>query len=319
MVSSGLLPGVVQSNARAELYAVLQAVLSAPSGFIYSDSLGTVKGFQRLQHVGFSAASWTNMKDYDLWSRIFVIIRDDPFRWRIQWVPSHQSLASASSTFQAWCFWHNDVADAEAKKADQQRDEIFMYVHGTVCRQHETKISYRKAVLQLQLQTSELSKAAHVGSSRGPHLEKLDCMALQKERLGMMVHDVSFRIPNPQLPFQPGGYIMQMEYAQRLWAFLAKQQWVADTSGGSLAELYVLFLRDTGLYVPINIRSFEQPDLLRFERRLPAQWFGCMSLSGLLLRFPDRFFPYNFELFGIFLKVFFGGWMFIGRYPRCLL
>ena len=37
---------VVQNNARAELYAVLQAVLSAPSGFIYSDSLGTVQGFQ---------------------------------------------------------------------------------------------------------------------------------------------------------------------------------------------------------------------------------------------------------------------------------
>ena len=54
VVSSGLLPGVVQNIARAELYAVLQAVLSAPSGFIYSDSLGTVQGFQKLQHVGFS-------------------------------------------------------------------------------------------------------------------------------------------------------------------------------------------------------------------------------------------------------------------------
>ena len=73
----------------------------------------------------------------------------------------------------------------------------------------------------------------------------------------MMVHDVSIRIPNAQLPFQPGGYIMQMEYAQRLWAFLAKLQWVAYTSGCSLAELYVFVLRETGLYVPINISSFE--------------------------------------------------------------
>ena len=77
----------------------------------------------------------------------------------------------------------------EAKKANRQRNEIFMYVPGTACRQHDTNISYREAVLQLQLQTSELSKAAHVGSSRGPHLEKFVCMAIQKEKLGMMVHD----------------------------------------------------------------------------------------------------------------------------------
>ena len=63
---------------------------------------------------------------------------------------------------------------------------------------------------------------------------------------------------------------MQMEYAQRLWAFLAKQQWVANTSGCSLAELYVFFLRETGLYVPINSSSFEQSTRLASFRTQTA-------------------------------------------------
>ena len=102
-VSSGLLPGAAQNDARAELYAVLQAVLTAESGYIYSDSLSTVQSFCKLQETGFLTTEWLRVRDYDLWSCVHFAICDDPWRWKIQWVPSHKEISTAASQHQAWC------------------------------------------------------------------------------------------------------------------------------------------------------------------------------------------------------------------------
>ena len=103
---------------------------------------------------------------------------------------------------------------------------------------------------------------------------------------------------------------------QRLWAFLAKQQWVADTSGCSLAELYVFFLRETGLYVPINISSFEQstrPASFRKQTASTVVWVHELEWPALAL--SRQGFPYGLELFGIFLKVFLADGCSLGDIP----
>ena len=199
-------------------------------------------------------------------NRVHLAISDDRWRWKIQWVPSHKAISTSVSQHQAWCIYHNDVADSVAKQANFQHDELFMYVHSLVLRQFQTHATYSKALLHQQLQTSDLAKTVRVMHSNGARPDKFDCMFLKKERLPMLSCDRTRSIPNAGVAFQPIGYIMQLQYAELVWSFLTRQQWIQDSSGCSTAEIYVLFLLQTGLYVPMNLSGFsleECPPSLR--------------------------------------------------------
>ena len=49
VVDSGARPGALQGNNRAELFAAVRAVETAPSGVVYSDSQYCISGIQRLK------------------------------------------------------------------------------------------------------------------------------------------------------------------------------------------------------------------------------------------------------------------------------
>ena len=60
VVASGPLPGVVQSNNRAELYAIYQALLIARDGYLYTDSAYCLTGLLKLQRRGWLEHEWTS-------------------------------------------------------------------------------------------------------------------------------------------------------------------------------------------------------------------------------------------------------------------
>ena len=180
-----------------------------------------------------------------------------------------------------------------------------MHVHSLVLRQFQTHATYSKALLHRQLQTSDLAKTVRVVHSNGARPDKLDCMLLQKERLRMLSCDRTCSIPNAGVAFQPIGYIMQLQYAELVWCFLTRQQWIQDSSGCSIAEIYVLFLLQTGLYVPMNLSGFsldERPPSLR--PAAPHIRCGRMSSSGRRLNWLGNLSQYNFAVSGTSFRHF---------------
>ena len=122
-IASGCLPGVVQTNNRAELFAICQALRVARCGHIYTDSKYCVDGFRKLQLFGWVEHDWARSENYGLWKRAWSELRGAPNRWQIWKVKSHRRIEEASSDHDAWCILHNDAADKKAKQANRERSE----------------------------------------------------------------------------------------------------------------------------------------------------------------------------------------------------
>ena len=80
VVASGALPGVVQSNNRAELYAIYQALLIARDGYLYTDSAYCLVGLLKLQRRGWLEHEWASCSHYDVGRKIAQLLRPDPWR-----------------------------------------------------------------------------------------------------------------------------------------------------------------------------------------------------------------------------------------------
>ena len=238
------LPGPVQTNNRAELYAVFQAVLSAPSGFLYSDSLVTVKGFRHLQKFGWVENQWTAAENYDLWHRLAQAVQDWS-SWQITWIPSHRDAEAALSDWDAWCFHHINAVDILAKRANKSRSEQFLRRHAGLLSQQQRSSQQLDLVVNFQTQIAAVPK---LGSSQRDTMARkppgsrnaVDCTYLFLDRLGMLCNDkqCSWFAPNS---FPEGAKFVHLPYARALWAFLESQTWVQDSGGCSILELYIAF------------------------------------------------------------------------------
>jgi len=128
VVGASYLPGLCQTAFRAELYAVAytlhQAAEQDVSIRIWTDCLGVsaryyllVWGHKRLN---------VNKSNADLWSWILQSVdRIGRQRIAICKVPAHRKVASATTLYEAWLFFHNDYADRAARFANQSRPQRF--------------------------------------------------------------------------------------------------------------------------------------------------------------------------------------------------
>ena len=259
IVASGCLPGLIQTNNRAELYAVLQALLVGASGCIYSDSQYVVDGVARIQLSGWVEAHWSKAENYDLWYRVFLCLQHDPGRWKLFKVKSHLAVADATTEFQAWCITHNNAADREAKAANMNRAAAFFDNHSVLQQQFALEDDAWKALTSLHLQTTLASKQAPSRSSTRS-LPVQDILQLQLERVSMLGHDRAFMIPNYASELSLDGYILHGPFGVVLWNYLREQTWVPDEQGFSLYELFVAFTTSTGWLAPYNIQSIPNAD-----------------------------------------------------------
>ena len=270
------LPGPVQTNNRAELYAVLQAVLSAPSGFLYSDSLVTVKGFQHLQKFGWVENQWKAAENYDLWHRLAQAVQDWS-SWQITWIPSHRDAEAALSDWDAWCFHHNNAVDILAKRANKNRSEQFLRRHADLLSQQQRSSQQLDLVVNFQTQVAAVTKLGP--SQRDTMVRKppgssnaVDCTYLFLDRLGMLCNDkqCSRFAPNS---FPERAKFVHLPYARALWAFLESQTWVQDSGGCSILELYIAFLSCSGCIVPKKLSTAsiqDRPLLLQAPHYVPV-------------------------------------------------
>ena len=93
-VVSGVVPGEQQTNNRAELLAVLAAILSGTGGSVYSDSEVAVSGFRKIQQQGWSPLLWRKHENLDVWSSINAALQRSPRPWHIIKVKGHREYVA---------------------------------------------------------------------------------------------------------------------------------------------------------------------------------------------------------------------------------
>ena len=126
-ITAGPLPGEVQCNNRAELYAVIVAAQWTQQQrchtHLWTDSAYTANGTWQLQHDNHNLPYHTHT---DLWRRLASTLADlDPEQFQVHHTPAHGSPDDQSDPVDAWLARWNNTADTAAKAANQQRGQPF--------------------------------------------------------------------------------------------------------------------------------------------------------------------------------------------------
>ena len=128
LVGASYLPGICQTAFRAELFAVAftlhQAAEQGAPVKIWTDCLGVIAKYNLLVrgHKNLNP----NRSNADLWAWVLQSA-DRLGRQYIELckVPAHRPLSSATTRFEAWMFFNNDIADRAARMANQARPPCF--------------------------------------------------------------------------------------------------------------------------------------------------------------------------------------------------
>ena len=126
VLASGPLPGVQQSILRAELTAILSALIWVQGHFgslhIWSDSQVAV---DHLRSPLNGAANARDFEHSDIWVRIHACLFDPGIEVVVRKVYSHDVPDFSCSLVEDWCrFWNNSV-DRQAEIANQTRPRFF--------------------------------------------------------------------------------------------------------------------------------------------------------------------------------------------------
>ena len=126
IVAADVLPGIIQSAYRAELYALYAAATYVKQfgviGRIWTDCINLVTTF-RLFVSGIKYPK-PNNPHVDLWTRILCIVNELPREsLLVAKVPAHQSLDCIDNDLEAWAVMGNAAADSAAKSANMARQD----------------------------------------------------------------------------------------------------------------------------------------------------------------------------------------------------
>ena len=131
VLSSGPLPGIVQSAHRAELFALLK-VVELTQQFpgvvrVWSDCLSVINGFHNFVVGGVPIPP--NHKHSDLWQQLAESVdRFSVGRFLVGKVPAHAEICSATSDIEQWAFVGNRAADHAAAIANWNRGGEFWHL-----------------------------------------------------------------------------------------------------------------------------------------------------------------------------------------------
>ena len=128
--SSVQVPFLVCANLPTELNSMpcaLSSHMLQRGGFqvkVFSDCLGVVNRFNLLTRGQVKLK--VNSANADLWQWALTSVETLGLsKIQLHKVPAHRKVASATSRYEAWLFWHNAVADRVARYANLDRGETF--------------------------------------------------------------------------------------------------------------------------------------------------------------------------------------------------
>ena len=125
LIGTGVVPGLCQSIARAELCGVLATALWCRSTgaqvFLWSDSNTTVRFAQRIL-LGTCREVGVHIANFDLWQQLQEVVEGlYPGQLQICWIPSHLDDCKCDDDLEEWVAHWNGVADAFAVSTNTHR------------------------------------------------------------------------------------------------------------------------------------------------------------------------------------------------------
>ena len=152
-VADGLVPGTLQSAYRAELCAMLSALLFAAKVgrkvWIWSDCLGIVSKVRRWLQGAWVPTQRT--RHYDLWCQILSFLHVLQPLVSVCKVVSHLDPSLEKTAGDEWCAFHNNQVDRAAANAQLAREESFWDVWQALCCHWDREVRIAKEVMALHV------------------------------------------------------------------------------------------------------------------------------------------------------------------------
>ena len=156
IVDSGVLPGLLQSAVRAEIFAILRALQLVDTSpcrvFLWTDCEAVVRRMNRLLAGG---TVRINSAHADLWHAIGRCLRVRQGPTVITRVAAHQDPDDEHSVFDAWCFRHNGLADFAAVQANFDRPDVFWELHSRHMHAVKWVVGINRVVQRVLLRISQ--------------------------------------------------------------------------------------------------------------------------------------------------------------------
>ena len=165
---------------------------------------------------------------------------------------------------------HNEHADHAARAANSFRSDVSRVNQQVLVTRFGSLQKQQSSLLALQRAATASSKHAARPSWQAPVRPPRDCFQLAMERMGMLQNDCGVPMPNAGISFPLPNFCGLL---------FSQQEWVSEPDGCSLAELYVLFILNTGWCVPQSISSMAQLGRPVYLRRSLASKLGRMRVS----------------------------------------
>lgn len=178
IADSGVLPGLLQSAVRAELFAVLRALefshACQANVTIWSDCNSVVRKLRKILH---GAQIKTSCSHADLWNCIVHLVQGRCQRIQIRKVAAHMKLSADLSSLDQWIVRHNQLADREAVAANFRRSPAFwgLFSRHTAAIEFVNRVNFhnRKVLLAIsQAVVQDQSLDDGVGDYLPPSVEQ---------------------------------------------------------------------------------------------------------------------------------------------------
>lgn len=271
VVDSGVLPGLIQSAYRAEVYAVLRALESCrcltSKVSLWSDCEAVIK---RLRKCIKGYMPRVNSPHADLWIQIFHLISQYPFGHVCVFkVAAHCNEHDATNCVEEWCHRNNNLADRTAVRANFLRPASFW----TLLEQHLDALTVAREIsrhvqhVQLEISRVQVRYADDI---------ETPCVQVAWEPVPACEVDWSFHC----LPAAAARW-----YGQRMvrllvsWFFQCVDPVASPVVWISHYQLYLDFQMATGEVGPIHLKTWADGSALPlvglrdfpFKRRV--RWF----------------------------------------------
>ena len=270
-LASQILPGLVQTAFRAELfalgYALHQAALQGVAARVWTDCLGVVNRYHLLARCDRDIR--VNTVNADLWSWVRTSIQSlGVEKIQVIKVAAHQCLTKAKSRRDCWKIWNNDSADLSAKSSNLNRSAEVWDLWRTLVRELEDGKQLHDEVFKLHLAVAELSTLTSESST----LDEVELPVPRRPHRTFEKHyddsQCTFETP-PRLRRQYPGKLPEKVAT---W-------WKTRTHGASSQEIKWISVH--ALYLDFMM-TFGCPGPVRVQKRW-VEWEMCPFLS------PEKF------------------------------
>ena len=282
VLGSGVLPGLVQTSFRAELYALAFVLHHAASCLarvvVWTDCLSVLRRYHLLTQGKVRLKA--NTANADLWQwilRSLDVLGIEAVQ--VRKVQAHTKLRDATSRAQFWESWNNDQADKLAKRANLTRPTAFWdlwFAHSTAT---ATARDLFSEVWKLHIAVGQLS----VQDSAQETLDEVQ----EPARPAARTFEVQFQVPERPKPLELrftseyGGPMSQRLFKWWTARVVACKDLLVDWI--SVAHMYVGYQQTFGCPGPIQHgsswldplqRPYLEPERHPFHKRL--KWFKRM-------------------------------------------